>query len=79
MSIEVRWWDGQGNPDDPKVGTPGVNNHEAYTVLRGKVISGVGGIIAGTESVGFNLPDGLPFLWFTTAGTGTPRILIRRK
>ena len=79
MSIQFRWWDGQGDPDDPKVGTPGVTSLDVFTALRGKAVSGVGGITPDTESFAINFNNEPAALWFTTAGGGTPRVLIRRK
>jgi len=79
MTIEVRWWDGKGDPEDPKVGTPGAANLDVLTALRGKAVSGVGGITPGTDSIAFNFNNEAAALWFTTAGSGTPRLLIRRK
>jgi len=78
MSIEFRWWDGQGDVEDPKVGKPGVANLDVATALGGKVLSGVGGISPGTETFVLNFKDGAA-LWFTTAGSSTPRVLIKRK
>ena len=77
MSIQFRWWDGQGDPEDPKVGTPGVTSLDAYVALGGKILSGIGGISPDTETFVINFKDRAA-LWFTTAG-GTPKVLIRRK
>ena len=78
MGIEFRWWDGQGDPADPKTGSPGVASLDVATALVGKVLSGVGGISPGTESFQINFKDGAA-LWFVAAGSNTLRVLIKRK
>jgi hypothetical protein len=78
MQIQVKRWDGQGDPQDPKTGEPiSGNSQSVYSILGGKVISGVGGVTASTESITINFQDGSA-LWFVTAG-GPPRILLRSK
>jgi len=77
MQIQFRRWDGQGDPEDPKTGEPiSASPQSVYAIIGGQVLSGVGGVSAGTETVVFNFQNGSA-LWFVTAG-GPPRILMRK-
>ena len=76
MRIQFRLWDGQGDPHDPKVGTPATDNHAVLTALYGKVLSGIGGISSDSEVFNINFKDG-GAIWFITEGS-TPLVLIKK-
>jgi hypothetical protein len=76
MGIEFKRWDGKGDPNDPKTGAPmSVTLESILALLKGKAISGVGGVSASTESFQIFLYGG-PQLWFVTT-KGRPRILFQ--
>jgi hypothetical protein len=77
MRIQFRWWDGQGDAHDPKVGTPAGDNRAVFAALNGKVLSGIGGISSDSEAFNINFKDG-GAIWFLTEGS-TPRVLIKTK
>jgi len=67
----------RGDIDDPKTGSPmNVTSESLYALLSGRVVSGVGGVSAGTESVVLNFSDGTA-LWFVTT-QGVPRLLYQK-
>jgi len=76
MMIQVKWWDGKGDHDDPKTGTAGVTNTALYHWLLGKRVTGVGGVDTGTDTVNINISDGT-IIWFTVTND-VPRILIQK-
>jgi hypothetical protein len=77
VKIEFRQYDGKGNPDDPKTGTPMTANLESiYALIRGKTVDGLSGVTADTENIQISFSGG-PMLWFVTT-KGRPRILFQR-
>jgi hypothetical protein len=76
MAIQFRWWDGQGDPEDPSVGKPGVEAYGLNVALGGKPASGFGGVSEGSSTFVINFPDGSA-IWFISPGTS--RVLIRSK
>ena len=77
MKIRFRQYDGQGDIEDPKTGTPMNVTVEGFLALiRGRVVSGVGGISEGSETVVINFTDGTA-IWFVTT-QGIPRLLIQK-
>jgi len=76
MRIQFRWWDGQGDPLDPKVGAPATDNLAVATALNGKVLSGIGGISSDSEVFNINFRDGGAILFITEGST--PRVLTKK-
>jgi hypothetical protein len=75
MQIEVRQWDG-GAMEDLKTGKPiNVSSLEIMGLLRGRTVTGVGGVSAGTESIVINLSG--YNVWFVTT-LGVPRIILQK-
>lgn len=76
MKIEFRRYE-KGDMDDPKTGTPiNVTSESLFAVLKGRVVSGIGGVSAGTESMVINFSDGTA-LWFVTT-QGIPRLFYQK-
>ncbi len=76
MKIEFRKYDGKGNPRDPKTGTRMSMTLESFlALLRGKVITGAGGISADTEVITISFSD-FSQIWFITT-EGIPRLLFQ--
>jgi len=76
MKIQFRRYE-NGDIDDPKTGTPmSVTSETLFPLLRGRVVSGVGGVSAGSEAVVINFSDGTA-LWFVTT-QGIPRLIYQK-
>ena len=75
MRIQFKQWDGKGDPHDPRTGAlMGATTESLFAMLRGKVVSGVGGVSEGSESFMISFHDG-PDIWFVTDG-GPVRVLL---
>ena len=79
MRIQFKRYDAKtGDTDDPKTGTPiSLTRESAVAFLRGKVVTGVGGVGANTENFQIFFSDGSG-LWFVTT-RDRPRILFQDK
>jgi hypothetical protein len=76
MRIQFKQYDGSGDIDDPKSGTPISASPQAlYALIGGKAVTGIGGVSASTEAVVINL-EGMN-VWFVTTG-GVPRLIFQK-
>lgn len=76
MKIQFRRYEG-GEMDDPKTGVPiSATTESLFPLLKGRVVSGLGGVSANTETVVINFSDGTA-IWFVTT-QGIPRLLIQK-
>ena len=74
MKIHFRRYDGKGDVDDPKAGTPWDVTLESFLAwLRGQVVTGASGISPHTQAVTISFSDNSQ-IWFITTH-GIPRIL----
>lgn len=78
MKIQFRRYDGKGDPEDPKTGTPISITMETFLgLIKGKVIGGASGISPDTEVMTISFMDQSQ-IWFVTT-KGIPRILFQDK
>ena len=76
MKIEFRGYE-KGDMDDPKTGTPiNVTSESLFALLKGRTVSGIGGVSAGTDTMVINFSDGTN-LWFVTTH-GVPRLYYQK-
>lgn len=72
MLIQFKKYDGKGDLEDPKTGTP-ISPDRVFNLIAGKVVWGTGGMAAGTEQISILFTD-RSSLFFVTTG-GIPRII----
>jgi hypothetical protein len=76
MKIQFKHYK-DGDIEDPKTGEPMAATPESLIgLLRGRVVSGVGGVDPASEMFVINFSDGTA-LWFATT-QGIPRILYQK-
>jgi hypothetical protein len=73
MEIQVKLWNGIGDPDDPKTGTS-MTQDAAFEALRGRVVASVSGVVPRTDTVTIGFTDETT-AWFLVS-KGVPRILL---
>jgi hypothetical protein len=77
VKIQFRRYDGQGDIDDPKTGSPINATPETFlALLNGRVVSGVGGVSPDSETMVINFSDGTA-IWFVTT-EGIPRVIYQK-
>jgi hypothetical protein len=74
MEIQVKLWNGQDDPDNPKTGTPGMTLDAVYEALRGRVVSAIGGVAPHTDTVSIGFTDGTNVQFWVSKGV--PRVLV---
>jgi hypothetical protein len=77
MAIQIRRHSGKGPADheSPDFGIPwGVSNTALWALLKGKVVTGLGGVYEGTDAISLSFSDGA-LLWFITPEGASPRIV----